>query len=78
MGGQKRLEEVFAFAVYFLHQVDRCIALRWIQQRYTHEQTPIMQMADRATDSGNHHDPPTANHVADAATATIAKIASGR
>jgi hypothetical protein len=37
-----------------------------------------MEIVDRARHTGNHHDPPTANHTADAATATNAKTATGR
>jgi hypothetical protein len=37
-----------------------------------------METADTATLTGNHHDPPTVNHTADAATAMSAKAATGR
>lgn len=37
-----------------------------------------MQTADRATDTGNHHDPPIANHTADAATAADVNTATAR
>jgi hypothetical protein len=37
-----------------------------------------MERADTAAHSGNHHDPPTVNHTADAATAMSAKVATGR
>lgn len=40
--------------------------------------TAIMQTADRATDTGNHHDPPITSHTADAATAEDANTATGR
>jgi hypothetical protein len=36
-----------------------------------------MERADTAAHSGNHHDPPTVNHTADAATAMSAKVATG-
>jgi hypothetical protein len=37
-----------------------------------------METVDTATLTGNHHDPPTVNHTADAATAMSAKAATDR
>ena len=75
---QKRFQASVRQAFCFFWQRDRCTVLRWIQQLHTHEQTAIMETADTPTLRGNHHDPPIANHTADAVTATNARMATGR